>query len=89
MAVNAGPWADFPHGRQGYGGIMGSAPSAPQVVQAEETVTPAVAKSVGADVNNAVQNQQNAKRRLRGIRSTYASLAKGDGGTTGSAQKLG
>ena len=63
-----------------------------QVVQAEETVTPAVARTISQDVQNAATRQNEQRARLRGIRSTYARFAglSGDSaGGTGSATKLG
>lgn len=60
------------------------------VVQAEETVTPAVAKSVSQDVSNATESQAQARQKMRGIRSTYAARNSSSTSTgTGSANKLG
>lgn len=64
-----------------------------QVVQAEEVVTPAVAKSVERDTESAQAAQAERRNRLRGIRSTYSRFAAQGGGqaagATGSASKLG
>lgn len=61
------------------------------VVQAEETVTPAVAKSVSQDVSNATESQAQARQKMRGIRSTYANRtsSSSSSNSTGSANKLG
>ena len=60
------------------------------VVKAEETVTPAVARSA-ANVESAQVNQAASRARLKGIRSTYNRFAgsSGEAGSNGSASKLG
>nr|DAH80697.1 MAG TPA: hypothetical protein [Caudoviricetes sp.] len=71
---------------------MGSSGGGTQVVKAEETVTPAVARMISSDVQNAASRQNEQRSRLRGIRSTYARFAGTSGdtaGVTGSATKLG
>lgn len=62
------------------------------VVKAEETVTPAVAKSVAQDTESAIAAQQESRARLKGIRSTYTRFANegnSSSGANGSAKKLG
>lgn len=58
---------------------MGSKGASTRVVQAEETVTPAVAQTVAADTDSALSAQREARARLRGIRGTYARFAGSDG----------
>lgn len=57
---------------------MGSKGASTKVVQAEETVTPAVAKEVAQDTESAQSAQREARSRLRGIRGTYARFAGSD-----------
>lgn len=67
---------------------MGSG-SSTKIYKAEETVTPAVAKSVGADTESAQASQMEARSRMRGIRSTYNRFATQGAGNTGTSNKLG
>lgn len=64
-----------------------------QTTEAEEVVTPAVARSIVGDTQSAVRNQTEQRARLRGIRSTYSRFTSnnsgGIGGMNGSASKLG
>lgn len=62
-----------------------------QVVEAEEVITPAVAKSVSQDVSNATESQAQARQKMRGIRSTYANRtsSSSSSNSTGAADKLG
>lgn len=73
----------------GAGGGAGSMNSS--VVQAEETVTPAVAKSVAQDTDSAIAAQGESRARLKGIRSAYTRFSSDSGsqGGNGSAKKLG
>ena len=68
---------------------MGSSGGSSQVVRAEETVTPAVAKDIGRNTESAAANQQQARSRLRGIRSTYANYAQQGGTGNGTRGTLG
>lgn len=54
---------------------MGGKGASTKVVQAEETVTPAVAQTIAADTESAQAAQRDARSRMRGIRSTYARFA--------------
>lgn len=45
----------------------------------EPVVTPAVARSIQGDTQNAQANQAEARQRMRGIRSTYARFASTEG----------
>lgn len=69
---------------------MGS--SGAKTVKAEEVVTPATAREADSTIQNGAENQEEKRRRLRGIRSTYtryATAGEGGSGTTGSSDKLG
>ncbi|MCQ2299955.1 MAG: hypothetical protein MJZ81_07530 [Bacteroidales bacterium] len=50
-------------------------------VKAESVVTPAVAKNIEADTEQAQANQTEARSRLRGIRSTYNRFQSDAGAT--------
>ncbi len=55
-----------------------SAPIAPTVQTPQtDVVTPAVARDIAADTQTAQQNQQLARSRLSGIRSTWANFGGG------------
>lgn len=67
---------------------MGGSKGSTTVMKAEETVTPAVARSVAHDTKSAQASLAEARSRLRGIRSTYSRFAGTAGGTSLSS-KLG
>jgi len=57
---------------------------------AEQTVTPAVGRSIAADTETAQANQADARSRLRGVRGTYNRFAQMSGSSgNGSKDKLG
>jgi hypothetical protein len=70
---------------------MGSGGAKTQVVKAEETVTPAVARDISTSTQSAQAAQTEARSRMRGIRSTYNRFASGGASAqgNGSASKLG
>lgn len=77
---------------------MGSSGGGTQVIQpytqaaeAEQVVTPAVGKTVAQDTESAIMRQNEARQRLRGIRSTYSrySSTSQTSGGNGSSAKLG
>lgn len=70
-------------------GKGGGGAVAQQPVAAEEPVTPAVARAVSSDTQEAQQNQAEKRSRLRGIRSTYSRFASENGAQNGSRAKLG
>lgn len=70
-------------------GKGGGGAVAQQAVAAEEPVTPAVARAVDGDTQEAQQNQAERRSRLRGIRSTYSRFAPEQGAANGTKAKLG
>jgi len=57
---------------------------------AEQTVTPAVGRSIAADTETAQGEQADARSRLRGVRGTYNRFAQMSGSSgNGSKDKLG
>jgi len=57
---------------------------------AEQTVTPAVGRSIAADTETAQSDQADARSRLRGIRSTYSRFSQAGGSSgNGTRDRLG
>ena len=66
---------------------MGFGSKSPHIVQAEEVVTPAVAKQAESGDRSSAQ-QEDTRARLRGIRGTYHRYADNNNGD-GLSSKLG